>query len=158
MPAVPASILLKVQIARRSLTALGQQLCIQDTANEWAAKYGIMYQFATKTTVGGIVEYLHRDVPADLAFQNERQRWGTWLVVSQELSPIDSLHFGWAHAFKSPGNPGQHNDTTGVLNDGPYRLRWSQPKPVRHGNRGVEAQVLGELDLVQHCGSNVQRT
>jgi hypothetical protein len=38
--------------------------------------------------------------------------------VSQELSPIDSLHFGWAHAFKSPGNPGQHNDTTGVLNDG----------------------------------------
>ena len=97
---------------------LGQQLCFQDTANEWAAKYGIMYTFPTKTTIGGIVEYLHRDVPADLAFQNERQRWGTWLVVSQELSPIDSLHFGWAHAFKSPGNPGQHNDTTGVLNDG----------------------------------------
>jgi predicted porin len=97
---------------------LGQQLCFQDTANEWAAKYGIMYTFPTKTTIGGIVEYLHRDVPADLGFQNERQRWGTWLVVSQELSPIDSLHFGWAHAFKSPGNPGQHNDTTGVLNDG----------------------------------------
>ena len=25
---------------------------------------------------------------------------------------MDSIHFGWAHAFKSPGNPGQHNDTT----------------------------------------------
>src|SRR5262245_22857204 len=91
---------------------LAQQQCLEDVANEWAAKFGILYTFPTKTTVGGIVEYLHRDVPADLAFQNERQRWGTWLVVSQELSPIDSLHFGWAHAFRSPGNPGQHNDTT----------------------------------------------
>ncbi|MGB6348754.1 MAG: porin [Pseudolabrys sp.] len=99
-------------------SALGQQLCNEDVGNEYAAKAGIMYKFATKTTVGGIVEYLHRSVPADLAFQNERTRWGTWLVVSQELNPADSLHFGWAHAFASPGNPGQHNDTTGVLADG----------------------------------------
>ena len=77
-----------------------------------------MYTFSTKTTVGGIVEYLHRSVPADLAFQNERQRWGTWLVVSQELNPADSLHFGWAHAFASPGNPGQHNDTHRSTHDG----------------------------------------
>jgi predicted porin len=98
--------------------ALSQQQCIEDVANEWAAKAGIMYQFASKTTVGAIVEYLHRDVPADLAFQNERQRWGTWLVVSQELTPLDSLHFGWAHAFRSPGNPGQHNDSTLVTANG----------------------------------------
>jgi hypothetical protein len=77
-----------------------------------------MYQFATKTTVGGIVEYMHRDVPADLAFQNERTRWGTWLVVSQELNPLDSVYFGWAHAFRSPGNPGQHNDSTLVTANG----------------------------------------
>ena len=77
-----------------------------------------MYQFATKTTVGAVVEYMHRDVPADLAFQNERTRWGTWLVVSQELSPLDSLYFGWAHAFRSPGNPGQHNDSTLVTANG----------------------------------------
>ncbi|MGB7670194.1 MAG: hypothetical protein WBM31_03835, partial [Pseudolabrys sp.] len=89
-----------------------QQQCIEDVANEWAAKAGILYQFASKTTVGAIVEYMHRAVPGDLTFQNERTRWGTWLVVSQEMSPIDSLHFGWAHAFRSPGNPGQHNDTT----------------------------------------------
>ena len=97
---------------------IAQQQCANDVANEWAAKAGIMYQFATKTTVGAVVEYMHRDVPADLAFQNERTRWGTWLVVSQELTPLDSLYFGWAHAFRSPGNPGQHNDSTLVTANG----------------------------------------
>jgi len=97
---------------------IAQQQCLQDVANEWAAKAGIMYQFATRTTIGGIVEYLHRDVPGDLAFQNERTRWGTWLVVSQELNPLDSVYFGWAHAFRSPGNPGQHNDSTLVTGNG----------------------------------------
>ena len=97
---------------------IAQQQCANDVANEWAAKAGIMYQFATKTTVGAVVEYMHRDVPADLAFQNERTRWGTWLVVSQELGPLDSLYFGWAHAFRSPGNPGQHNDSTLVTANG----------------------------------------
>jgi predicted porin len=97
---------------------IAQQQCANDVANEWAAKGGIMYQFATKTTVGAVVEYMHRDVPADLAFQNERTRWGTWLVVSQELTPLDSLYFGWAHAFRSPGNPGQHNDSTLVTANG----------------------------------------
>ncbi|HVI15155.1 MAG TPA: porin [Pseudolabrys sp.] len=97
---------------------LAQQQCLQDVANEWAAKGGILYTFPTKTTVGGIVEYMHRDVPADLAFQNERTRWGTWLVVSQELNPLDSVYFGWAHAFRSPGNPGQHNDSTLVTANG----------------------------------------
>jgi hypothetical protein len=98
--------------------ALAQQQCLEDTANEDAMKLGIMYTFPTKTTVGVIGERLHRYVPADIDFQNERTRYGTWLVVSQELSPMDSLHFGWAHAFRSPGNPGQHNDTTLVTANG----------------------------------------
>jgi len=98
-------------------TALGQQLCMDDTANEDAMKLGIMYSFPTKTTVGVIGERMHRYTPADLDFQNERSRYGTWLVVSQEVTPQDSLHFGWAHAFRSPGNPGQHNDTTITLPD-----------------------------------------
>lgn len=98
--------------------ALAQQQCIEDVANEDAVKVGALYKFATNTTVGGIVEYLHRDVPADLAFQNERTRWGTWLFASQELNPMDSIHFGWAHAFRSPGNPGQHNDSTLVTDNG----------------------------------------
>ena len=97
---------------------LAQQQCIEDVANEQAAKAGIIYTFPTKTTIGGIVEYMWRTVPGDLSFQNERTRWGTWLVVSQELSPIDSVHFGWAHAFRSPGNPGQHNDSTLVTTNG----------------------------------------
>jgi hypothetical protein len=95
-----------------SVAGVAQQQCIEDTANEDAMKLGIMYTFPTKTTVGVIGERLHRYVPADLDFQNERSRYGTWLVVSQELSPMDSLHFGWAHAFRSVGNPGQHNDST----------------------------------------------
>jgi predicted porin len=99
-------------------TALGVQLCNEDTANEDAAKIAAMYKFSTGTTVGGIVERLHRYVPADLDFQNERSRWGTWLVVDQQLSPADSVHFGWGHAFRSPGNPGQHNDSTLMTADG----------------------------------------
>jgi hypothetical protein len=99
---------------------LAVQQCLDDTANEDAMKLGIMYTFPTKTTVGVIGERLHRYVPADLDFQNERTRYGTWLVVSQELSPMDSLHFGWAHAFRSPGNPGQHNDGTLSTNGASY--------------------------------------
>mgnify|MGYP001601159141 CR=1 FL=1 len=101
-----------------AISALGAHLCNEDTANEDAMKIGLMYTFPTKTTVGVIGERMHRYVAADLDFQNERSRYGTWLVVSQELNPVDSLHFGWGHAFRSPGNPGQHNDTTGVLPDG----------------------------------------
>jgi predicted porin len=90
----------------------------QDIANEWAAKAGALYNFNTGTTVGGIVEYMQRDVPADLQFQDERTRFGTWVFVSQTVTPVDSVHFGWAHAFPTPGDPGQHNDATLVTADG----------------------------------------
>ena len=53
-------------------TATSMRLCTEDTANEDAAKIAAMYKFATGTTVGGIVERLHRYVPAELDFQNER--------------------------------------------------------------------------------------
>ena len=88
-------------------------LCIQDVADEDAAKIGALYKFqVTGTTVGAIVEHMTRYVPGDLAFQNERTRWGTWAFLSQQLTPVDSVHFGWAHAFHTPGDPGQHNDCT----------------------------------------------
>lgn len=32
--------------------------------------------------------------------------------MSQDITPVDSIHFGWAHAFKAQGDPGQHNSTT----------------------------------------------
>ena len=98
--------------------AAAQNLFTQDVANEEAAKIAAMYAFPTRTTVGGILEYLHRDVPQDLEFQNERQRFGTWFVVSQQITDVDSIHFGWAHAFRTPGDPGQHNDGTLTTADG----------------------------------------
>jgi predicted porin len=94
--------------------AYSQLLEAQDVAAEDAGKVGVMYTLPSKTTFGGIFETMHRYVPADLAFQNERQRPGTWFVASQKLSHNTSLHFGWAHAFRAPGDPGQHNDSNGI--------------------------------------------
>jgi len=86
-------------------------LAAQDVADEDAAKIGIQYSLPNKATLSGILESLHRYVPSDLEFQNERQRMGTWFVFSQPLSRVTSIHLGWAHAFRTPGDPGQHNDS-----------------------------------------------
>lgn len=94
--------------------AYSQMLVAQDVAAEDAGKVGLLYVFPTKTTLGGIFETMHRYVPADLQFQNERQRNGTWFVASQQLAHNFSAHFGWAHAFRTPGDPGQHNDSNAV--------------------------------------------
>jgi predicted porin len=80
-----------------------------DVADEDAFKVAALYTFPTKTTVGGIFEMMHRYVNPLISFQNERQRNGTWLFATQELTPDDSVSFGWAHAFKAVGDPGQHN-------------------------------------------------
>jgi len=89
-----------------------QTICNQDVADEDAAKIGALYKFSTGTTIGVIGEHMTRYVPADLDFQNERTRYGTWAFLSQQLTPTDSVHFGWAHAFQTPGDPCQHNDCT----------------------------------------------
>jgi len=94
--------------------AYSVQLEAQDVAAEDAGKFGLLYTFPTKTIIGGIFETLHRYVPQDLEFQNERQRLGTWFVASQKLGHNYSAHFGWAHAFRAPGDPGQHNDSNAV--------------------------------------------
>ena len=80
-----------------------------DVEDEDAFKVAALYTFSTKTTVGGIFEMMHRYVSPLIAFQNERQRNGTWLFATQELTPSDSISFGWAHAFAAVGDPGQHN-------------------------------------------------
>jgi predicted porin len=94
-----------------SANAYSVMLQAQDVADEDAAKIGARFAFPTQTTVSGIFETMHRYVPSDLEFQNERQRRGTWLALSQQLTRATSLHFGWAHAFRTPGDPGQHNDS-----------------------------------------------
>jgi len=91
--------------------AYAAKLYNQDVADEWATKVAALYRFSSGTSVGAIAEYMHRDVPSDLSFQNERTRWGSWLLLSQEFGDADVVHLGWAHAFQTPGDPGQHNDT-----------------------------------------------
>jgi len=61
---------------------------------------------------------MHRYVSPLIDFQNERTRNGTWLFLTQELTPIDSVSFGWAHAFKTPGDIGQHNSAVLATNFG----------------------------------------
>jgi predicted porin len=84
-------------------------LFAKDVADEDAFKVGVQYQFPTRTTVSAIFEDMHRYVPSILSFQNERQRYGTWLAIVQQLTDQDTVAVGWAHAFKTPGDPGQHN-------------------------------------------------
>jgi len=99
--------------------AYSQTLFNQDVADEDAAKIGALYKFKeTGTTIGAIVEHMDRYVPADLAFQNERTRWGTWAFLTQQVNPTDSVSIGWAHAFRTPGDPCQHNDCTLITADG----------------------------------------
>ena len=88
-----------------------------DIADEHASKFGVQYKFPTKTTVSAVYEDMKRDVPAALAYQNERSRTGTWLAISQGIGAKDSVHFGWAHANKTPGDPGQHNTPGGADQD-----------------------------------------
>jgi predicted porin len=98
-----------------------------DIADEWAAKIGAQYRFSTGTTVSAIYEKLKRDVPARLAYQDERSRNGTWLALSQQFNDKDSLHFGWAHAGATPGDPGQHNTPGGANPDNEanmFTLAW----------------------------------
>ncbi|HLJ65050.1 MAG TPA: porin [Stellaceae bacterium] len=105
-------------ILANNFTPFSQHLQAEDVADEDAAKIGIQYVLPTRTTISAIVEDMHRYVPNDLQFQNERQRWGTWLAVSQQVTDRDSVHVGWAHAFRTPGDPGQHNDSVNpVPND-----------------------------------------
>ena len=54
---------------------------LNDIADEWAIKIGVQYAFDFGLSVSGIYEYMHRDLPAALEFQNERQRNGLWFAA-----------------------------------------------------------------------------
>jgi predicted porin len=96
------------------------QMYNADVADEDAAKLGIQYAFFHKSlVVSEMFESLHRYVPYYLEFQNERQRLGNWIAGTQALGKTDSISMGWAHAFRTPGDPGQHND---VFTPAPYSV------------------------------------
>ena len=99
----------------------------RDVANEWAAKIGAQYRLPTGTTLSAIFEKMDREVPAALAYQNERTRTGYWLAASQSVDADDSIHFGWAHANRAQGDPGQHNTPGGLGSDNAanmFTLAW----------------------------------
>jgi predicted porin len=83
---------------------------VHDIGDESATKVGVQYKFPFGLTLNAIYEWLRRDIPAILEFQNERSRNGYWLAFSQTIAPNGELSAGWAHAAKTPGDPGgQHN-------------------------------------------------
>jgi hypothetical protein len=88
-----------------------KQADAMDVATESAFKTGAMYKLeSTGTRIGALWESMKRNVPSALAFQNERQRTGTWLLIQQDLPGSNQLNFGWGRARKAQGDPGQHND------------------------------------------------
>jgi len=91
---------------------------LQDIGDEAAYKVGVQYIFDFGLTASAIVERMTRKIPAALDFQNERQRNGTWLALTQDLDDQSNISFGWAHAGKTPGDPGgQHNYNGASTND-----------------------------------------
>jgi hypothetical protein len=72
--------------------------------DEAAMKVGVQYMVSSNTIVNVVLERLTRKNPnSDF---NERQRNGSWLAVTQKFSDKDEVNLGWAHAGKTPGQPG----------------------------------------------------
>ena len=84
---------------------------LTDIADESAFKAGVQYTFPFGLAVSGIYEYMKRNLPADLQFQNERQRNGIWVALSQDFSAKDNFSVGWGHAGATPGDPGGQQTT-----------------------------------------------
>jgi predicted porin len=83
---------------------------LTDIADESAFKVGAQYTFDFGLQISGIYEYMKRNLPADLQFQNERQRNGLWFALSEDFTKADNVSIGWGHAGATPGDPGgQHN-------------------------------------------------
>jgi hypothetical protein len=143
---------------------------LTDIADEWAIKAGLQYVFDFGLTVSGIYEYMHRNLPADLEFQNERQRNGVWFAISQDFTVRDTLSAGWAHAGRTPGDPGgQHNyDPTSTDNHADmYTIAWKHrfdkslywyldaADTVNHGNAHYDIGAGGRgLTTDCHDGTN----
>jgi len=73
-------------------------------ANEAAMKVGVQFMVTPVTILNVIFERMTRKAPnADF---NERQRNGSWLALTQKITGQDDINVGWAHAAKSPGQPG----------------------------------------------------
>ncbi|MBI3811297.1 MAG: porin [Nitrospirae bacterium] len=75
-------------------------------ADESALKGGLQLHIdATSTIVNLIYEKLKRNAP-DNAFNERTRNTATWVAITQKVTTEDELNFGWAHAGKTPGDPG----------------------------------------------------
>jgi predicted porin len=85
-------------------------------ADESAWKAGAQYKVKpSRTTFNFVYEKLKRYAPAVPAFNERSRPLATWLAVTQEMTPSDDLNFGWAHAGKTPGDPGGQINQPGTL-------------------------------------------
>jgi predicted porin len=100
---------------------------LDDVVNETAFKVGAQYTFGFGLAVSAIYEDMKRKLPADLMWQNERQRNGFWFAATEDFTPKDNFSIGWAHAGATPGDPGgQHNYNPTSLADyaNMYTVAW----------------------------------
>ncbi len=85
-------------------------------ADESAWQAGAQYNLKqTRTTASFLFEGLKRYAPAVPDFNERSRPVATWLAVVQKLTPNDDLNFGWAHAGKTPGDPGGQINQPGTL-------------------------------------------
>jgi predicted porin len=99
-----------------------------DVADEWAMKFGGQYTFDFGLSISYLYEEMHREVPPEMEFQNERQRNGMWFALQQSFwDGRDVAAIGWAHAGATVGDPGgQHNynpESTGDQSN-MYTFQW----------------------------------
>ncbi|HKW39322.1 MAG TPA: porin, partial [Burkholderiales bacterium] len=88
----------------RQVNRTGDNVTEVGVGDEAAMKVGVQYMFPTNTVVNLVLERLTRHAPnADF---NERQRNGSWLALTQKVGDKDEVNLGWAHAGKTPGQPG----------------------------------------------------
>src|SRR6266704_3522493 len=85
-------------------------------ADEAATKVGLQYTVTRNTILNVIFERMTRKAPN--ANFNERQRNGSWLALTQKITGQDDINVGWAHAAKTPGQPGG-GDSGVTTNPGP---------------------------------------
>jgi predicted porin len=85
-------------------------------ADESAWKIGGQYNLKkSRTTANFVYEKLKRYAPAVPDFNERSRPTATWLAVTQGFTPNDDLNFGWAHAGKTPGDPGGQINQPGTL-------------------------------------------
>jgi predicted porin len=150
--------------------SVGTPPYLSDIADESAFKVGAQYAFAFGLTVNAIWEDMHRFVPQALEFQNERQRNGTWVALTQDFTSRDNVSIGWAHAGRTPGDPGgQHNYDPLTTDDTAdmYTLAWKHKfdkhfywyidsaLTINHGNAHYDLGAGGRgLTTDCHDGTN----